>query len=97
MDKVWQIYVGGSYLGRLHPTDADNVWTYAHFEAGDAWGNFAPWFQNAVAAHMNGDDAEWSELYQQIEAMGLLLEAEDGESIDQITLHIDGENAWFAV
>lgn len=97
MDKDWHLYLGGSYLGTLQPTEADDHWTYAQFAAGDAWGNFAPWFQNAVQAHLNGDDATWAEVYGQIQAMGIYIEAEDGEAFNDLTVHIDGHSAWFAV
>ncbi len=96
-DKVWHVYVGQSWIGTLTPTNADNQWYYASFAPGDAWGNFAPWFAQAVQAHTAGDQAGWEKVYQQLTLMKLTLSADDGESYANPTLHIDGANAWFTV
>jgi hypothetical protein len=96
-DKVWQIYVGDSWIGTLTPTGADDNWYYADFTQGDAWGNFAPWFKQAFEAHQAGDEATWQNVYSQLTLMGLTITADDGEAYDNPTLHIDGNSAWFVV
>jgi hypothetical protein len=94
-DKVWQVYVGDSWIGTLTPTGADDNWYYADFTQGDAWGNFAPWFKQAFEAHQAGDEATWQNVYSQLTLMGLTITADDGEAYDNPTLHIDGNSAWF--
>ncbi len=96
-DKVWHVYVGQSWIGTLTPTNADANWYYATFTPGDAWGNFAPWFQKAVEAHKAGDEAGWQQWYSQLTTMGVSIAADDGESYQNPTIHIDGGNAWFVV
>ena len=96
-DKTWHVYVGESWIGSLTPSGADDDWYYADFSQGDAWGNFAPWFQQAVEAHKAGDEATWQNVYSQLTAMGLTIRADDGESYNNPTIHIDGGNAWFIV
>ena len=95
LEKVWHVYVGDSWVGTLTPTGSDDEWYYANFSQGDAWGNFAPWFQHATEAYNGGDEAGWHNWYSQITAMGLLISSDDGESYRNPTLHIDGDNAWF--
>ena len=97
LDKTWHVYVGGSYIGTLTPTGSDDHWYYADFTQGDAWGNFAPWFKQAVDAFNAGDNAKWEGVYSQLTAMGLTLSSDDGEAYDAPTLHIDGGSAWFVV
>jgi hypothetical protein len=97
LDKTWHIYLGGSHIGTLTPTGADDNWYYANFTQGDAWGNFAPWFQQALTAFNAGDSAKWEGIYSQLTMMGLSLHADDGESYANPTLHIDGGTAWFTV
>ncbi|NDJ53378.1 MAG: hypothetical protein GYB68_09880 [Chloroflexi bacterium] len=94
-EKVWHMFIGDSWLGTLTPTGADDSWYYADFNAGDSWGNFAPWFEQAVAAHMSGDDAGWENVYSQLLTMGLILSSDDGEVLNGPTVHIDGSSAWF--
>jgi hypothetical protein len=96
-DKVWNVYIGQSWIGTLTPTSADNQWYYADFTPGDAWGNFAPWFLQAVQAHKSGDEDGWKSIYQQITLMNLTIAADDGESYTNPSLHIDGAHAWFIV
>lgn len=96
-DKVWHIYVGSSHIGTLMPTGADENWYYASFAQGEAWGNFAPWFKQALDAHQSGDQDAWESIYSQLTMMGLTMTADDGESYTSPTLHIDGGNAWFVV
>ncbi len=96
-DKNWHIYIGNSYIGTLTPTGADDQWYQATFTAGDAWGNFAPWFNQAFAAHQSGDQAGWQNVYQQLTLMGLTITADDGESYSNPTILIDGGSAWFVV
>ena len=96
-EKLWQVYVGQSWIGTLSPTGSDDNWFYADFTEGDGWGNFAPWFKNAIEAHKSGDNATWETTYQQLTMMGLTISAEDGESYSNPTLHIDGASAWFIV
>ena len=63
LNKVWHVYVGDSWVGTLTPTGSDESWFYANFNQGDAWGNFAPWFQRAMECHNCGDDAGWHNWY----------------------------------
>ncbi len=97
LDKTWHIYIGGSWLGTLTPTTADDQWYIADFTPGDAWGNFAPWFERAFEAFQNGDQPGWDNWYSQLTAMGVDLTAEDGETHHNPTLHIDGQQAWFLI
>lgn len=96
-EKVWHIYIGESWLGTLTPTGADENWYYADFGEGDAWGNYRPWFMQALEAHQAGDDASWENIYSQLLMMGLALVADDGETYQEPTIHIDGGSAWFLV
>lgn len=95
-DKTWQITVGGTWIGTLTPTGADGQWVTAAFAPGDGWGNFAPWFSQAYAAFSGGDEAAWQATYSQLTMMGLAITADDGESVANPTIHIDGSNAWFS-
>lgn len=97
LDKSWHIYLGDSWIGTLHPTTEDGDWIVAEFEAGDAWGNFAPWFQKAAAAYNDGDDAEWDKWYGQLTAMGLVIVADDEEAYDNPVILVDGAQAWFSL
>lgn len=95
LDKVWHLYIGQSWLGTLTPTGADDNWYYADFTQGDAWGNFAPWFNKAAEAQMSGGD--WESVYQQLYHMGLSLVADDGETYERPQVFVDGGSAWFIV
>lgn len=95
LDKVWHVYIGSSWVGTLTPTGSDDEWYYADFAAGDAWGNFAPWFQSAYECYRGGDEVGWHNWFAQLTAMGLTLSADDGEAYRNPTLHIDGTRAWF--
>lgn len=97
LDKAWHLYVGQSWVGTLTPTGSDETWYQASFSPGDGWGNFAPWFQRAYEAFSNGDEAGWNNWYSQLSQMGLVLTADDGESYQNPTIHIDGSSAWFLV
>ncbi|HEC24107.1 MAG TPA: hypothetical protein ENI95_14440 [Chloroflexi bacterium] len=97
LDKVWHVYVGDSWIGTLAPTGADDSWYYADFTEGDAWGNFAPWFREALAAFQAEDAEALEKVYSQLWLMGLVISAEDGESYTNPTVYIDGANAWFSV
>ncbi len=97
LDKVWQVYVGEAWIGTLSPTGSDSEWYYADFAQGDDWGNFAPWFDQAAAAFKAGDDSAWQNWHGQLTAMGLTITADDGESVHNPTLTINGSNAWFVI
>jgi len=97
LDKQWYVYIGQSWIGTLTPTGSDHDWIYADFAQGDAWGNFAPWFQQSLAAFHRGDHDEWNKWYSQLIMMGLTIRADDGESHHHLTLHIDGSKAWFTL
>jgi len=97
LDNDWLIYVGDTWIGTLAPTGSDDDWYYADFTPGDGWGNFAPWFQQAVEAHKAGNDNDWNSIYSQLLSMGLTISADNGESYNGPTLHIDGSQAWFVV
>jgi hypothetical protein len=97
LDKEWQVYVGQSWIGTLTPTGADDEWYYADFSEGDAWGNFAPWFKQAVDAFEAEDDVAWQGIYSQLIAMGLEMRADDGETYTSFTLYVDGDSAWFVI
>ncbi len=89
LDKTWQVYLGGSHIGTLVPTGSDGGWVYADFQPGDAWGNFAPWFQQAAG----GSEDAFNQLLQ----MGLSLVADqDGETLDSPQLAINGGSARFS-
>ena len=88
-DKTWQVYLGGSHVGTLVPTGVDGGWVMAEFQPAAAWGNFAPWFQQAAGG---SEDA-----FNQILQMGFSMVADqDGETIDGPHLYIDGSAARFA-
>lgn len=90
LDKTWQVYLGGAHIGTLAPAGIDGEWVVADFQPGDAWGNFAPWFQQAAA----GDEDSFNQILQ----MGLSVVADqDGETIDGPALYIDGSSARFVV
>ncbi len=95
-DKTWHLHVGGSWVGTLTPTGSDDTWYYASFSQGDAWGNFAPWFEQAAKAQQAGD-AGWQTTYDQLIAMGVTISADDGETYQNPTVLIDGGSAWFVV
>ena len=76
---------------------ADDDWYYADFTEGDAWGNFAPWFKQAVEAFEAEDDVAWESIYAQLVAMGIEMRADDGESYTSFTLYVDGDTAWFVI
>jgi hypothetical protein len=97
LGKIWHVYVGDSWVGTLTPTGADDQWYYAQFSEGDAWGNFAPWFERAVECINCGDDSGWHTWYSQLTAMGIVITSEDGESYRNPTLHIHGNDAWFVL
>jgi hypothetical protein len=81
----------------LTPTGSDDQWYTASFSPGDAWGNFAPWFQKAYEAFSQGDEAGWDGWYSQLTRMGLTLSSDDGESYQNPTIHVDSDRAWFVV
>ena len=97
LGKEWQVFVGQSWIGTLTPTGADDDWYYADFTAGDAWGNFAPWFQQAIDAFEAEDDVAWESIYSQLVAMGITMRADDGETYTSFTLYVDGDSAWFVI
>ena len=97
MEKNWHIYVGDSWIGTLTPVGADGDWIEADFAEGNGWGNFAPWFQKTADAYHAGNDDEWDNWYSQLTAMGLIIEADDGEAYTNPTLIIEGNSAWFRV
>jgi hypothetical protein len=98
LDTVWHLYVGSSWIGSLAPTGVDGEWVHAEFNEGDAWGNFAPWFQQAAEAYNAGDDDGWDDIYGQLYMMGMTLAPDDGgEVIPNPTVIVDGPDAWFIV
>lgn len=96
---------GDTLLGTLTVTDLDQPWFLCLFAPEAAFEAVRPLFDAELAVGEAEDHARsigvnigidaWESAYQNIEALGLRLVPDVGETIDHFLLHINGAEAWF--
>lgn len=91
-------------LGTLDLYDLDQPWWYCHFVPTSAFEAVRHLFVAELAAfeadeavRMSGhmDAGLQDEAYKAIDALKLRLVVDDGQIIDTLLLHIEGDEAWF--
>lgn len=104
MDKRWTLMADDVSLGTLELNEVDQPWWYCHFAPTSAFEAVRPLFEAEQAAfeadeavRMSGqlDAGLQDEAYKAIDALKLRLVANDGQIIDTLLLHIEGNEAWF--
>jgi hypothetical protein len=102
--QQWILMTGETALGTLVLEELDQPWWYCHFTPTPAFDQFRPFFvteQAALeineAARLIGDreQGQWEKAYDAIDALHLRLVGEHGQIIDDLLLHVDGDEAWF--
>lgn len=96
---------GDTLLGTLTVNDLDMPWFWCHFVPETAFATVKPLFDAELAFMeaesqvqsdgVNVDIDAWESAYQEIEALGLCLVPDVGETIDHFLLHVNGDMAWF--
>ena len=93
---AWDVELGGKLIGRIVRRTADFPFIFGSFEATPDFAAHAPLFAEELRL-MNEDRMdEWELAYDRIDDLGLRLIPTDGsEQIEELILHIEGDEAWF--
>ncbi len=92
----WNLLKDGVRLGSLSHTRSDQPFHYYYFEPTAAFAEVAPLFAMELRS-LNSDDVDqWLLDYDRIEKLRLALVSPDGSArIDELVLHVSGNEAWF--
>ena len=86
----------GVPLGSLTHTRSDQPFHYYYFEPTAAFAEIASLFATELRSLAGADVDRWVRDYERIEKLQLALVSPDGSAqIEQMVLHVSGNEAWF--
>ena len=92
----WNLMKNGVRLGSLTHTRSDQPFHYYYFEPTAAFAEIAQLFATELRSLNGADVDQWVRDYERIEKLQLALVSPDGSAqIDQMVLHVSGNEAWF--
>ncbi len=97
MGRVWMLVKGEEVLGMLTETGRNMQFVNCRFDALAGFASYQAAFAKALQLLPSEIVSEWEQAYEEIRALGLVLEPGSPavERIDDFHLYIDGEKAWF--
>ncbi|MBW3625647.1 MAG: hypothetical protein KY468_19820 [Armatimonadetes bacterium] len=94
--NAWDLMKGDELLGHLDLRNIDQPIFFCTFIPTEAFDRYRPLFEGELALLEEDRLKEWEAAYQKIDDLGLILRStENGDTIDDFLLHIDGDEAWF--
>jgi hypothetical protein len=99
--RDWELRIGDILLARLTVFDSEFPWLYCRFDPTPDYAEVEPLFVHELYLFDHMDDSirswmEWGKAYDQIIDAGIeLIPVESSKRLKGLTLHIEGDQAWF--
>jgi hypothetical protein len=94
---VYKSYRGDVLLGTITPdnTRSDFPWYAGIFHPTPDFETVRPLFENELSVLDSEDFDAWELAWQAITKPGLKLEYDNGEIVNELLIHIEGEKTWW--